>query len=419
MSATCGLWATLSQRLADTVVHQYASSWPLWGRRIMGLALSPILLAGYGLDRLIGKRDDTLDKRDHRPQVACWRAIEDRHARREIHGVHTRMQFEDAFKNRKVLVTGGLGFIGATLAHRLVGLGAQVTLVDSLIPEYGGHLHNILGIEDQVQMNISDVRDSHAMKYLVRDKDYLFNLAGQTSHMDSMEDPYTDLDINCRSQLFILEACRNHNPDIQIVFASTRQIYGKPDYLPVDERHPLRPVDVNGINKMAGEWYHILYNNVHGIRACALRLTNTIGPRMRVKDARQTFLGIWLRLLVEGKPFEVWDGHQKRDYTYVDDATDAFLMAAASENANGQIYNLGGPGVHTLQETAQILVDVNGSGTFEVKQFPPDRKKIDIGDFYADYFLIKSGLGWEPKVKLPEAFEKTLAYYRQSLRNYL
>jgi nucleoside-diphosphate-sugar epimerase len=209
------------------------------------------------------------------------------------------------FRGRRVIVTGGLGFIGANLARKLVDAGAHVTLVDSLIPEYGGNLFNISGLEDKVTVNISDVRDPHSMRYLVQGQDYLFNLAGQTSHMDSMLDPETDLEINCRAQLSILESCRKYNPDIKIVFASTRQIYGKPDYLPVDENHPLRPTDVNGINKMAGEWYHILYNNVYGIRACSLRLTNTYGPRMRIKDARQTFLGVWIRCLVEGRPFEV------------------------------------------------------------------------------------------------------------------
>src|SRR3954464_1434722 len=189
------------------------------------------------------------------------------------------MPMDDAFRDKHVLITGGLGFIGSTLAQRLVKAGAHVRLVDSLIPEYGGNLFNINGIEDRVAVNISDVRDPHSMAYLVQGQDYLFNLAGQTSHMDSMRDPYTDLDINCRAQLAILEACRKCNPGIKIVFASTRQLYGKPDYLPVDEKHLLRPADVNGVNKMAGEWFHILYNNVYGIRACALRLTNTIGPR--------------------------------------------------------------------------------------------------------------------------------------------
>jgi UDP-glucose 4-epimerase len=211
-----------------------------------------------------------------------------------------------------------------------------------------------------VAVNISDVRDTHSMRYLVQGKDYLFNLAGQTSHLDSMQDPFTDLEINCHAQLSILETCRRYNPAIKVVFASTRQIYGKPDSLPVNEKHLLRPVDVNGINKMAGEWYHILYNNVYGISSCALRLTNTFGPCMRVKDARQTFLGTWVRLVVEGKPFEVWDGHQLRDFTYADDAVEAFLLAAARDEANGQVFNLGGDCVISLKDLAELLVEVNG-----------------------------------------------------------
>lgn len=323
------------------------------------------------------------------------------------------------FKDKSVLITGGLGFLGSNLARRLVKLGAVVTLVDSLIPEYGGNLFNIQDIEDKLKINISDVRDEHSMRYLVQGNDYLFNLAGQTSHMDSMQNPFTDLEINCRSQLSILEACRQYNPTIKIIFASTRQIYGKPEYLPVDEKHLLRPTDVNGINKMAGEWYHILYNNVYNIRSCALRLTNTYGPRMRIKDARQTFLGIWVRLLLEGKPFEVWGGEQLRDFTYEDDVVEALLLAATKEEANGQIYNLGGCEVITLRELAELLVKVNGSGDFQVRAFPDDRKRIDIGDYYADDSLIQTVLGWEPKVPLKEGLTRTLAFYRQHLKNYL
>lgn len=271
--------------------------------------------------------------------------------------------FERAFTGRKVLITGGLGFIGSNLARRLVDLGAEVVLVDSLIPEYGGKLFNISGIEDKVRVNISDVRDEHSMSCLVQGQDYLFNLAGQTSHLDSMKDPYTDLEINCRAQLSILEACCKYNPAIKIIFASTRQLYGKPDYLPVDEKHLLHPIDVNGVNKMAGEWFHILYNNVYGVRACALRLTNTIGPRMRVKDARQTFLGIWIKLLLEGNPFEVWGGEQLRDFTFVEDAVDAFLLAAANDDANGQIFNIGGDRVINIKDLAELLVQVNGGGS--------------------------------------------------------
>jgi len=323
------------------------------------------------------------------------------------------------FTGCNVLVTGGLGFIGSNLARRLVDEGAQVTLVDSLIPAYGGNLFNIAGIEERVRVNISDVRDEHSLKYLVQGQDLLFNLAGQTSHMDSMKDPYTDLEINCRAQLSILETCRQYNPDIKIVFASTRQIYGKPEYLPVDEKHLLRPTDVNGINKMAGEWYHILYNNVYNIRTCALRLTNTYGPRMRVKDARQTFLGIWIKLLVEGKSFDVWGGDQLRDFTYVDDIVEALLLAATKEEANGQVYNLGGCEVITLRELANLLIKVNGGGEFQVRVFPDERKRIDIGDYYADYSRIRSELGWVPQVNLEEGLTRTLDYYRCHLGNYL
>jgi UDP-glucose 4-epimerase len=326
---------------------------------------------------------------------------------------------EEFFRGRKVLITGGLGFIGSNLAFRLVELGAEVSLIDSLIPEYGGNLYNITGIEDQVRLNISDVRDQFSMHYLVQGHDFLFNLAGQTSHMDSMTNPFTDLEINGRAQLSILETCRKYNPDIKIVFASTRQIYGKPDYLPVDENHLVRPVDVNGINKMAGERYHILYNNVYGIRACALRLTNTYGPRMRVKDARQTFLGIWIRLLLEGKPFEVWGGEQLRDFSYVSDAVDALLLAAACEEANGQIYNLGDKEIVSLEELAQLLIEANGGGEFVVRSYPADRKRIDIGDYYADYSKINQAVGWEPKVKLQEGLARTLAFYQQNLQYYI
>jgi UDP-glucose 4-epimerase len=337
----------------------------------------------------------------------------------QTHLVTERLYETMDFGSKRVVITGGLGFIGSNLARRLVELGANVTLVDSLIPEYGGNLFNIAGIEGKVRVNISDVRDEHSMRYLVQGQDYLFNLAGQTSHMDSMQDPHTDLEINSRSQLSILEACRKYNPEIKIVFASTRQVYGKPDYLPVDEKHPLRPVDVNGINKMAGEWYHILYNNVYGIGACALRLTNTYGPCMRVKDARQTFLGIWIRLLIEGKSFEVWDGEQLRDFTYVDDAVSALLLAAANKEANGRVFNLGGESVVSLKDLADLIVQINGDGEYVARCFPTDRKRIDIGDYYADFASIRTALGWAPRVPLREGLARTLAFYRENLRDYV
>jgi UDP-glucose 4-epimerase len=325
----------------------------------------------------------------------------------------------ESFRNARVLITGGLGFIGSNLARRLVEAGARVTLVDSLIPEYGGNLFNVEDLRGKVTVNIADVRDEHSMKHLVLGQDVLFNLAGQTSHMDSMQHPITDLEINAKAQLYILEACRQSNPGVKIVFASTRQIYGKPDYLPVDERHPLRPVDINGVNKLAGEWYHLLYHSVYGVRTTILRLTNTIGPGMRVKDARQTFVGIWVRALREGKPFEVWGGEQLRDFNDVDDVVTACLLAAAKEEANGRVFNLGGKEVVSLDRLAELLVAANGGGSFVRKEFPLERKKIDIGDFYADASLIRATIGWEPTITLPDTLSRTVSYYRQHLAQYL
>ena len=328
-------------------------------------------------------------------------------------------RLNDFFAGKRVLITGGLGFIGSTLARRLVDCGASVVLVDSLVPEYGGNPLNIQGLEDRLRVNISDVRDEHSFRCLLQGQDYLFNLAGQTSHMDSMRDPFTDLEINCRSQLSILEACRHHNPAVKIVFASTRQLYGKPDYLPVDEKHLLRPVDVNGVNKMAGESFHILYNNVYGVAACALRLGNTYGPRMRIKDARQTFLGIWIRLLLENKPFEIWEGGQLRDFTFVDDAVEAFLAAAAAPESAGRVFNVGGHGPISLKELGDLLLAVAGGGAYVERSFPEERKRIDIGDYYADDARIRSVLGWEARTGLREGLARTIAYYREHLPHYV
>jgi UDP-glucose 4-epimerase len=323
------------------------------------------------------------------------------------------------FQNTRALITGGIGFIGSNLARRLVALGARVTLADSLIPQYGGNLCNIADIRERVTVNVCDVRDRFAFEYLVRGQDYLFNLAGQTSHLDSMTDPQTDLDINAAAQLSILEACRSANPGIRLVFASTRQLYGRPDYLPVDEKHPIRPVDVNGINKLAGEGYHLLYSSVYGIRASVLRLTNTYGPGMRVKDARQTFLGIWIRQLLEGQPIKVFgDGKQLRDFNYVDDCVDALLLAATDNTAIGKIYNLGSSEVVSLGELAQLMTELVPGGRSEIVPFPPERKAIDIGDYYSDFSLIQRELGWSPSVDLRTGLMRSLDYFRTHSSHY-
>jgi UDP-glucose 4-epimerase len=322
-------------------------------------------------------------------------------------------ELHDSLRGRSVLITGGLGFLGSTLAHELVAAGSNVVLVDSLVPQYGGNRRNIEDIADRVSVNISDVRDQHSLNELVRGQDLIFNLAGQTSHLDSMTDPFTDLEINCRAQLSILEAVRHENPEARIVFASTRQIYGRPQALPVMESHPIVPVDVNGINKTAGEWYHLLYGEVYGLRVSVLRMTNTYGPRMRVKDARQTFLGYWMRLAVEGKPIQVFgDGTQKRDFNFADDAAHAFLLAGLEDEALGQVFNLGSDEVVDLRTLADLVVELNGGGEVEIVPFPPERKAIDIGDFYADFSRIRDALGWEPRVTLRDGLARTLEYYR-------
>ncbi|PYJ93217.1 MAG: NAD-dependent epimerase [Verrucomicrobia bacterium] len=323
------------------------------------------------------------------------------------------------FSRSDVLVTGGLGFIGSSLARRLVTLDANVTLVDSLIPEYGGNLFNIHDIRDCVTVNLADVRDPQTMTSLIKRRNFLFNLAGQTSHLDSMTDPLTDLNINAAAQLSILEACRMHNRDVKIVFASTRQLYGRPQYLPVDEKHPVDPVDVNGINKLAGERYHLLYNSVYKIRACALRLTNTYGHGMRVKDARQTFLGVWIRHLIEGKPIQIFgSGTQRRDFNFIDDVVEAFLLAAAEAASEGEVFNLGHNEHISLQELAALLVRLNNGGQYEIVPFPANREAIDIGDYYGDFSKIQTALGWSPQVSLRTGLAHTLEYYKKHGAHY-
>jgi nucleoside-diphosphate-sugar epimerase len=293
-------------------------------------------------------------------------------------------------------------------------------VVDSLIPEYGGNLRNLHDIKDKITVSLSDVRDVASINDLIKWHDFLFNLAGQTSHLDSMQDPITDLEINAKAQLSILEACRKYNPGIRIVFASTRQIYGKPKYFPVDEKHPLHPVDVNGINKIAGEQYHILYQEVYGIASSVLRLTNTYGPRMRIKDARQTFLGIWIRNLLQGKPIQVFgDGKQRRDYNYVEDVLDALLIAATEKNAVGKVYNLGAPDPLSLEDTAKIMCQEIEGGDYQMIPFPEDRKAIDVGDFICDYSALRNEFEWEPKVSFEEGIQRSFEYFKDEFEHYI
>jgi nucleoside-diphosphate-sugar epimerase len=323
------------------------------------------------------------------------------------------------FNNARVLVTGGLGFIGSSLTQRLVNIGAKVTIIDNLNPDYGGNRFNIEGIENLVHLKIADIKDNNLIKTLIIGQDFLFNLAAQTSHVGSMTDPKTDLDINTSAQLSILECCRQYNPQIKIVYTSTRQIYGKPLYLPVDEIHPIQPVDVNGINKLSGEWYHLLYNNVYGINSSVLRLTNVYGPRMRVKDARQTFLGIWIKNLIEDKPIQVFgDGLQVRDFNYVDDVVEALLMVASAPNAQGKLFNIGSKDPVNLIDLADLMLKIYGRGSYEIVPFPSERKAIDIGDYYTNYSKISQEIGWYPQISLEEGLSRTIKFYEQNKHHY-
>lgn len=324
------------------------------------------------------------------------------------------------YTGRRVMITGGLGFIGSNLARRLADEGADVLLVDSLIPDYGGNLFNIAGLETLVRVNVADVRQASTMNYLVRDREVIFNLAGQVSHIDSMRDPHTDLEINCRSQLTLLEACRHHNPGVKVVYASTRQVYGKPEHLPVTEQHLVRPTDVNGINKAAGENYHLVYNNVFGVRACSLRLTNIYGPRQLIRHNRQGFIGWFIRLALEDREIEVFgDGSQIRDFVYVDDAVEAFMLAGATDDVNGEVFNVGGSEHIAHRDLVALLVELAGTGRFRFVDWPPEKKAIDIGSFYTDASRFTSATGWAPRVSMREGLARTFAFYRAHLDQYV
>ncbi len=323
------------------------------------------------------------------------------------------------FLHQSVLITGGLGFIGSNLAYKLLELGAKVTVMDNLDPDSGANPFNVEDIKDQIQIIQANINDEDQMKHAVKGQKYLFNLAGQMSHLGSMQDPFKDLNVNTVGQLKLLEVCRQYNPEIGIVFAGTRQVYGRPKYLPVDENHLLTPLDNNGVSKRAGEMYHIVYNRVHGMATSVLRMTNVYGPRMRIKDDLLTFVGWWFRQLLEGKDIQIFgDGMQIRDLNYVDDVVNSLLLCAAHPSANGKIYNLGGEPINLLN-LAKLMIEVNGSGKYQIVPFPENRKRIDIGDYHGDYSLIKADVGWQPQVHLREGVSKTLEFYRLNKEHYL
>jgi len=329
------------------------------------------------------------------------------------------MKFSEFFQGKNVLVTGGLGFIGSNLVQRLVSLGAHVRIVDSALPDTGANHFNLHGVAANVELQLADLRDAHVATDMIAGQDYLFNLAGLVSHVDSMQAPQNDLEINAACQLSIVEACRKNNPSIKIIYAGTRQVYGRSRYLPVDEKHPIDPMDYNGVTKRAGEMYHLVAQRVYGLHTASLRMTNTYGPRMHCKDGRLTFLGDWIRRLFVGQPLEIYgSGEQVRDLNFVDDVVDALLLAASSERSAGQVYNLGSPEPICLLDLAQLMIEIFGSGSFQLRPFPSERLQIDIGDYHGDYSKIRAELGWQPKTSLREGLARTFDYYRQHQEHY-
>ena len=321
------------------------------------------------------------------------------------------------WQNRRVLVTGGAGFLGSNLCHELAARGARVTALDGFLFGGGANPVNLDGAD--VELVQGDIRDID-LRNLCEGRDVIFNLAAQTSHMGGQRDPLADIAVNAVAQVRLIQAAREAAPDAIVVHASTRQFYGRPHYLPVNEEHPVNPPDANGVSKFAGEQYWMLEHRVQGRPVVSLRLTNCYGPRLRIRDARQTFLGIWIRCVLEGKSFEVWGGDQLRDMTYVDDVTEAFLAAAATPACHGNIYNIGGPPPASLHDLAEMTVSAaGGDAKFTTREFPADRARIDIGSYHADDSAFRAATGWTAGVGLEDGIRRSIDWFRPRLAAYL
>jgi UDP-glucose 4-epimerase len=321
------------------------------------------------------------------------------------------------WSGRRVFVTGGAGFLGSNLCHALAARGARVVALDGYLFGGGANPHNLSGAE--VEFVRGDIREID-LRPLCEGASVIFNLAAQTSHMGGQADPLADLAVNAMAQVRLIQAAREAAPDATVVHASTRQFYGRVEKLPVDENQPVAPPDANGVSKFAGEQYWMLEHRVRGRPVVSLRLTNCYGPRLRIRDARQTFLGIWIRRTLEGEPFEVWGGDQLRDLTYVDDVTSAFILAAETRACHGRIFNIGGAPPASLAEIAEVMVRLtNGAARFTVREFPADRARIDIGSYHADDSAFRAATGWAPLVPLEDGIARTLDWYRTRLAHYL
>jgi len=328
--------------------------------------------------------------------------------------------YRDFYRNKRVLITGGLGCLGSHVALEAAELGARVTIVDSHHPMFGANVHNLAPIEGRYDLNICDIRDADAINHLVQGQDVLFHIGMQTSHVDSMTDPFWDIDINCRGNMVVYEAIRHHNPECFVVYAGTRGQYGVLDRIPVDEEHRMQPTDVYGVNKVAAEGYGFVYHRAHGIGFTSLRVNNCYGPRHQMRHAKYGILNWFIRLAMDGETIKLYgDGSQKRDYNYVDDATDAFLRAGAMQDkTNGEAFNLGSGKARTLAEATQLVVEYARSGALEFVPWPDDRKAIETGDYFADFSKFTAATGWEPKVEMEEGLAQTVAFYKSHREHY-
>lgn len=326
---------------------------------------------------------------------------------------------ETLYRDRTILITGGLGFLGTNLALQLASLGARVSVVDSLLPEGGGNRLHQDELANIAHIEVGDLRGEGRLARLVSGSAVVFHLAARTSHLDSMHSPLADLETNVAGTLEVLEACRRHAPKVRLVFTSTRQVYGPPRRIPVDETHPLDPVDVNAVHKLAAEQHLQLYARVYGLEVAILRLTNVIGPRMRIRDARQTFFGDWIRRLRRQEPIEVWGGAQRRDLLDVDDAVAALLLAGSHRAAVGQIFNVGHADPIRLDDLAGQMIERNGSGEWIRREYPSERSHIEIGSFATDSTRLRENLGWVPLTPLVHTLDRTLAYYRHKGNDYV
>ena len=322
-------------------------------------------------------------------------------------------------KGKKVLVTGGLGFIGSNLCARLVELGATVTIVDNMMPRLGGNLFNVKGIEDQIHINFSDVRDAHSMDYLVKGQEIIFHLAGQVNHVDSIRNPIQDLDINCRGTLVLLESCRKYNQEAKIIFAGTRGEYGSSVKLPVAEDHPTNPKGIYAVTNLTAEKMVLVYHDVHNIQGACLRITNTYGPRHQMVHDEYGVVNWFIRKAIDGEMIPVFgDGNILRDFLFVDDAVECFIEVANSPHAYGEVFNVGTGIPFSFVDLAKKIVKAAGTGKVAFTDFTKERKEVEPGDYYTDISKIRGVVGWEPRTGLEEGLRKTIEFYRTYKNEY-